>query len=86
MTQATVTWHRYKLRTSVVNTALVVGKRCRVQTLDAGFWSVEVEGLEPQLCEEPEAICLRMAELSAEQGKRVRRFVDANGEEVYRAT
>lgn len=80
------TWHIFTLRKSVVYvTDDAHGKACRVQSLDEGWWSIEVAGLEPQLTTDPPEVCLRIAELSAEQGKRVRRFIGSDGAESYRA-
>lgn len=81
------TWHIFTLRKSVVYaTDDAHGKACRVQSLDDGWWSIEVAGLEPQLSLDPPEVCMRAAELSAEAGKRMRRFVDpVTGVDSYRA-
>jgi len=78
-----VEWREYKLRKARVSVTAVNGKALRVQELGDGFHSVEVEGLEPLVTEEPIAVCLAIAEKSAWTGRLVRRVVSTSGEDSY---
>lgn len=83
-TISVVEWREYRLRKSAVSVATVNDKLCRVQELGEGYHSIEVDGIEPLVTEEPLAVCLAIAEKSALAGALVRRFIASDGSESYR--
>lgn len=79
-----VHWRAYKLRKLTVYTTVIASKYCRVSELGEGYMAIEVEGLDPIVNEEPLAICLMIAEKSAESGVATRRYTGPDGAETIR--